>query len=322
MTIDTNDTVSLDTLKEQGFTDEDLAGLTPEPTPEATPEPQQELEQPEPTPEPVEEQPVPDHDNVSKHVPYDRFKEVNDKNKLLAAELAALKAQQPQQPQTTHQQPPTQPQSQPQAQVDVRTAILKYAEQEAKKRLGIDGDPRDLKYAEDDKYEEYMTEKATIAFQETVKHQKSQETLNENKEFVRELQSTPDFPVLYQFSQQELRTLPFGEAIEISDSFNRINAGQGTKTDFDTVRTFANQCREKMTGIRSQPPAQQQGGFSMPQTPAPSPLDKAAGLPRSQSLSGAKTGAMSWSQVEQLINEGKADQIPKDMLKQIDPRLV
>lgn len=311
---DTN-IVSVDTLKEQGFTDEDLAAHiepepTPEPQPETTPEPEPQPEvNPEPTPEPTPEPIATNGETVSKHVPYDRFKQVNEKAKLLEAEIAALKAQYSQQ---TPQQPVQQTQAQPQQ--DISKQIKDFAKQEAIRKLGIDGNPTDLMFADPEKYEEYLEERAAIVINAT-------NIYNDNISFVSELKSQPDFPVLYQFATAELDEMPAKQARAIEQSFIKINQGVGGKRDIAIVQKYVDECREKMNNIKT-PPAQPQGGFSMPVTPTTSPLDKAAGLPRAASLSGAKTSAMSWAQVEDLIRQGKVDQIPKEMLAQIDQRLV
>ena len=125
--------VDAETLKQQGFTDEDLQGImpsepepTPEPVTEPTPEPEPAIETTEPTPEPESEPTAPDSDKVSKHVPYDRFKEINDKNKVLAAEIAALKAKQFEPaPQPTQQPAPAQ--QPPQARINIEEQISKLA---------------------------------------------------------------------------------------------------------------------------------------------------------------------------------------------------
>lgn len=310
---DTN-IVSVDTLKEQGFTDEELQGIItePEPTPEPQPEPEPSPEpspepEPEPTPEPVDE-PAPDRDSVSKHVPYDRFKEVNEKNKVLAAELAALKAQQQtQQPQAN--QPIQQPQTTPQ-QPDMYAKIKSYAKQEAIKRLNIEGNPQDLMFTDPDKYEEYLEERSAITINTT-------NIYNENLDFANELKAQPDFQVLYQFASAELDEMPAKQAREIEQSFARINQGFGSRKDMAIAQKYVDQCREKMNSISAQQ-APAQGAFSMPNNqPATNPLDKAAGLPKAQNLSGAKTSAMSWAQANQLINEGRGDEVPSDMLAQI-----
>ena len=305
------DSVSLDTLKEQGFSEEDLQGLmpepepTPEPSPEPTPEPKAD---PTPEPEPI----VPDHDNVSKHVPYDRFKEINDKNKVMAAELAALKAQQT--TTTTPQQPAPVPQQQ--TQTSVEEQIAKIADEKVRKALEIDEDIDTLQYSDPAKYLKYVKSVAKEEFKLETQYEQQAKVYNENRTFVSELQQQADFPILYQFAINELDELPGKKARVIEQAFARIDKGQGSKEDIETMRTFVTECRTKMTGVTPE------SNVKPAATPTTIPLDKAIGLPRAQNLSGAKTGAMSMVEVEKMLNEGKFDQIPKDILKMIDPNLV
>lgn len=310
-----DDFVDVDTLKQHGFTDDDLKQHMSEPETQKEPdaEPTQESE---PTiNEPTEPEPnAPDGDTVSKHVPYDRFKEVNEKNKILAAKVAALEAaQQKQQPVNNANQEPV-------------LSREEQAEKKAREQCKIDNnvDVDDLQYSDPALYRKYIKaltkEEMMLELNERIEESRKQQVWDENVNFVQELQAIPDFPVLFQFAQQELDELPRKEAKKIDDAYARVDSGRGNKEDFAVLRDFANKCKEKMSSINGAPMT---GAFSMPQNqqpaPAPtnSPLDKAANLPRSQNLSGAKTGAMSWSQVEQLVREGKVDQIPPDMLAQI-----
>jgi hypothetical protein len=318
------DFVPVDTLKGH-FSDEELQSISPKEEQPATQDPivgpiaEPEVNEPEP------EQNAPGGETASKHVPYDRFKEVNEKNKILAAELAALKAAQPQ-PQAVQQQPT--PPAQPQQTASVSEQIAKMADEKVRKELGISEDDVELLNLTDPKkYLQYVKEVSKEEFRMEAEYQQKQQVYNENVTFVNELIAIPDFPVLFQFAQQELDELPRKEAKKIDDAYARVDSGRGTKDDFVIIREFANKCKEKMSGINTAPMT---GAFSMPPTqqPAPTvtptanPLDKAANLPRASNLSGAKTSATSWAQVEQLIREGKSDQIPKDMLAQIDKRLV
>lgn len=306
--------VEISTLKDQGFTDDDLKGFIadPEPTPDPIPEPEPTPE-PNPEPTPESEPNVPDHDNVSKHVPYDRFKEINDKNKLLAAELAALKAQP--QPTTTQQQPAPVPQT-PQLQTSIEEQIAKIADEKVRKALEIDEDIDTLQYSDPAKYLKYVKSVAKEEFKLETQYEQQSKIYNENRTFISELQSQADFPVLYQFAINELDELPGKKARVIEQAFARIDQGQGSKEDIETMRTFVNECRAKMSGIAPE------SNIKPTVTPTTSPLDKAIGLPRAQNLSGSKTSAMSMVEVEKMLNEGKFDQIPKDILKMIDPNLV
>lgn len=320
--------VDLSSLKDH-FTDEELQSVVPKeepaPEPQSEPEPKEEPVpdiEPEPNPEPTPEQTAPDSDKVSKHVPYDRFKEVNERNKVLAAELAALKARQSEPAPQVQTPVQTQPAPQPPQQADIRSQINRYAEEEAKRRLKIEGDPREFMFTEPEKYEDYVAEKTSIRIEETNKYNSYQTTRKQNADFVNELKTIPDFPTVYQFALAELDELPGKQARAIGSAFDRVDKGIGTKEDQETIRKFATECQNKMKGITTQPP-QDQAAISMPVTqPVTNPLDKTAGLPRATNLSGARTAAMSWAQVEALIREGKTDQIPEDMIKQIDPRLL
>ena len=93
--------VSVDTLN-QHFTAEELASVLPKDEAQNAEVVEEQAEQQEV--EQTEEPSQPDSDIVQEEKPqklkptviaYDRFKEVNDKAKALAAELAALKAQKP-----------------------------------------------------------------------------------------------------------------------------------------------------------------------------------------------------------------------------------
>lgn len=308
------DTVSLDTLKEQGFSEEDLQGLMPEPEPKADPSPDPTPE-PKADPTPETEPIVPDHDNVSKHVPYDRFKEINDKNKVMAAELAALKAQQT--TTTTPQQPTPVPQQQNQTQQNsVEEQIAKIADEKVRKALEIDEDIDTLQYSDPAKYLKYVKSVAKEEFKLETQYEQQSKVYNENVNFINELKSQQDFGVLYQFAIAELDELSGKEARPKEQAFARIDRGVGTKEDIETIRTFVNTCRAKMSGVTTE------SNVKPVTTPTTSPLDKAIGLPRAQNLSGAKTSAMSWAQAESLIREGKIDQIPEEMIRQIDPRLL
>jgi hypothetical protein len=324
--------VPVDTLKDH-FTAEELQGITteqPKETEKTTETPAELAEEQDNSAEHSAEQEEPSQvggDTAEKLKPtviaYDRFKEINDKNKLLAAELAAVKASQQQQSAPVQQPAPAAAQTnqQPQ-QIDVSELIAKMADEKIRKALKITDDIETLQYTDPAKYLQYVKGVSKEEYRLEADYQQRQVVLNENLSFAQELKAIPDFPVLLQFAEAELDELPRKEARKIDEAYERVDNGFGTKDDFVVLREFAKKCQDKMKGI-TQAPAQ--GAISLPEQAAQiatTPLDKAAGLPMAQNLSGAKTSAMSWAQVEQLIRDGKSDQIPKEMLKQIDPRLV
>jgi hypothetical protein len=330
--MDDINTVSVDTLKQQGFTDEDLQGFSTQQEPAqepivATPEPA------EPTViDPQQDLPVDGDvitidqnnpaDGVSKHVPYDRFKEVNEKNKIMAAELAALKAQYAQPTPQPNQQPT--PVQQPQQQVNVEEQIAKMADSKAREKLKLENsvDIDDYGWQIDNPklYRDYLKETAKEELKLERQYEEQAQVYQQNISFANELKTQQDFPVLYQFAIAELDELPGKRARVIEQAFNNIDRGTGSKDDIETVKSFAAECRAKMNSTNQTTNTEPNTTATV--APTTSPLDKAAGLPRSQNLSGSKTSAMSWAQVEGLIRSGDIDQIPKDMLAQIDKRLL
>jgi hypothetical protein len=302
------DSVSLDTLKEQGFSDEDLQEFTPKTEPVVDPVI-------EPVIEPVEEETPQDSVIVEEEIPHAdnlkmALKEERERRKVLSAELAALKAQQPI---TTIQQ--TAPIVPPTQQTSVEDQIASIADEKVKKALGITEDIDTLQYSDPALYLKYVKGVAKEEFKLETQYEQQQTVYNQNRTFVSELQQQADFPVLYQFAVAELDELPGKKARVIEQAFSRIDQGNGSKEDIETMRSFVSECRTKMTGITQSP-------VTPVIAPTTSPLDKANGLPRAQSLSGSKTSAMSWAQVEDLIRQGKVDQIPKEMISQIDKRLL
>lgn len=328
-------TVDIASLKQHGFTDEELAphiqqdtSTEQETSSETATDVNTEAEarETQQTPEPVETSPTEGDTSVKKHpnvVSYNRFKEINDKNKLLEAELAALKAQKP----TELAPAPTQQPAQPQPQTNVPDDIAIRADREVREKLKIastvDVDDMVWQMENPKEFRQYLKEIAKVEYRLETDERQRQQTYQENIKFVQELNAIPNFPVVFQFSLQELNELPYREASKISEAYGRINTGAGSASDFTTIREFAKQCQDKMIGITAAP---FQGAVSVPATPAPAPtptlLDKAAGLPRANNLSGAKTSAMSWTEVEKLAAAGEFDKIPADMLRQIDPKLL
>lgn len=313
--MDNDSFVGMDTLKDH-FSEEELQAHLPqqetpaepvtEPSETAINEPQQEEVVKDDVTIPTEDV-EPHADNLKM-----ALKEERDRRKVLAAELAALKAQQT--TTTTPQQPAPVPQQQPQTSVEEQ--IAKIADEKVRKALDIDEDIDTLQYSDPLKYLKYVKSVAKEEFKLEAQYEQQSKVYNENVNFINELKSQQDFGVLYQFAIAELDELSGKEARPKEQAFARIDRGVGTKEDIETIRTFVNTCRAKMSGVATE------SNVKPVSTTATSSLDKAIGLPRAQNLSGAKTSAMSWAQAETLIREGKIDQIPEEMIRQIDPRLL
>lgn len=314
----------------QHFTEEELATVLPKDEAESAEVVEEQAEQQEV--EQTEEPSQPDSDIVQEEKPqklkptviaYDRFKEVNDKAKALAAELAALKAQKPeQQPTLTPQPVQPEPVNMSAQRAKYYESLTKDADREAREILGIDAteDIASLQFTDAVKYQVYLNAMTSIVQEKDSQNKQAWKLQQDTEQFVARIQSDPLFPQVYKFIDDSLDDLPTRETKKINDALQRIGVKRGTKKDFALIEETYNTYKEKfiaLTGAEKQPVVPQ-----IQANKVASPLDKAEGLPRASNLSGAKTAAMSWQQVEQLIRDGKADQIPKEMLAQIDPKLI
>ena len=149
---------------------------------------------------------------------------------------------------------------------------------------------------------------------------KTFEVRSKNEAYVAKLQQDPLFAPVYQYANELLQDLPGRELLKFKEAEMRVTQYRGTDADFALLDKYMDEYKVKYLAATGQTVGQQPQHRVQQQTKAP--LEKAEGLPRANNLSGAKSAAMSWAQVEQLIRDGKADQIPKEMLAQIDPRLI
>lgn len=323
--------VSVDTLN-QHFTAEELAAVMPkEETEQAevveeSAEPQEETEQ-------TEEPSQPDSDIVQEKpqklkptvIAYDRFKEVNDKAKALAAELTALKAQQPtpfEKPKTMYEQAKPESDVQVEAEAKYYATLSSNADKKARAILGVgDADLTELQFTDNPKYQALLDTRSTIVQEMHSENVKAFKVRQANEQYVTKLQNDSLFAPVYQFAIADMQDLPLKEVIKFKEAEARVTNYQGTDADFATLDKYMDDYKAKYLALNGQ---KQDMPFKQPTTPnkVNAPLDKADGLPRANSLSGAKSASMSWTQVEQLIRDGKADQIPQEMLAQIDPKLI
>ena len=308
----------------QHFTEEEIATVLPKDEAESAEVVEEQAEQQEV--EQTEEPSQPDSDIVQEEKPqklkptviaYDRFKEVNDKAKALAAELAALKAQKPVE-QTVFEQPKPVADSQTEAKAKYYATLSADADREARAILGIgDADLTELQFTDNPKYQALLDTRATIVQEMHRDNMMAFQVRQANEQYVATLQQDPLFIPVYQYAKEIMAGLPSREVKAFEAAEARIMQFSGTNADFALVNEKVDEYKAKYLASTGQSAPSQ---VSVTHTKAP--LDKAEGLPRASNLSGAKTAAMSWQQVEQLIRDGKADQIPKEMLAQIDPKLI
>ena len=309
----------------QHFTEEEIATVLPKDEAQNAEVVEEQAEQQEV--EQTEEPSQPDSDIVQEEKPqklkptviaYDRFKEVNDKAKALAAELAAMKAQKPverpvEQPRQMNEQ-----QTQTEAKAKYYATLSATADKQAREILGInDADLTELQFVDNPKYQALLDTRATIVQEMHRDNMMAFQVRQANEQYVATLQQDPLFIPVYQYAKEIMAGLPSREVKAFEAAEARIMQFSGTNADFALVNEKVDEYKAKYLASTGQSAPSQ---VSVTHTKAP--LDKAEGLPRASNLSGAKTAAMSWQQVEQLIRDGKADQIPKEMLAQIDPKLI
>ena len=170
------------------------------------------------------------------------------------------------------------------------------------------------------KYQAYLDTRATLVQEKHINNMRINAVRQQNEMYVQRLRQDPLFIPVYQFATELLQDLPAREVMKFKEAESRIMQFSGNDADFALIDKYMDEYKAKYLAATGQTVGQQPQHQVQQQTKAP--LEKAEGLPRANNLSGAKSAAMSWAQVEQLIRDGKADQIPKEMLAQIDPRLI
>ncbi|WP_110953046.1 hypothetical protein [Anaerosinus massiliensis] len=214
------------------------------------------------------------------HIPYKRFKEVNDKAKAkdaelakLQAELNALRAQQniavPQQPPANQvQQPPYQQvtnnnlNQSPEVDQTLFRQVATTAYERAKKNLGLsDEDINSIDYADPVKKREWeaaynielvrLTQEANNLVErqqrEYVQKQQDQQQVNyEYNRLVNDLRGQNDFNDVYQYACTEaFSSLQPIEQRAVSEAFSRTESGQGSLQDILIVKNHFINAQQK-----------------------------------------------------------------------------
>lgn len=179
--------------------------------------------------------------------------------------------------------------------------IKSYAQQEAARRLKID-DASDLMFTDAQKYQELLYEQARIEYQMTRQQEERQETYQKNVAFIGELKAIPNIGELWQKGTEMLDGMTRKDAAPIDAAFSRIDQGIGTDADFKVIRDFAEKVKSAMTA------------------PAQNPLETAKTLPKASALNGGSlTGAkLSEEEILKYVDEGRENELPAEIRKQID----
>lgn len=291
-----------------GFTPEDLenAGVNVEDNTEETDTPEAATD--EPSTDDAAESDANDAEvdaaapNTNEEEPEHEENHTNDNNlkAALAQERARRKAAEERARQFEAQQRPI---TLPDSEV---SDIRDFVRREALKRFNLTAeDLESLMFEDVNKYNDFIRFEAnaeyTITNQQLAVHQQRQTNLN----FVNEIKSLPNFGELYQRGLEKLNGMTMRDAQPINDAFYRVDIGEGTEADFETIRKFVTELQNERatnTDVTN------------------NPLQVAATLPKAGALNGGvpTPNKVSEEDILKAYQTGNLDALPDDVRKYFD----
>lgn len=184
--------------------------------------------------------------------------------------------------------------------------IRDFVRREALKRFNITAeDLESLMFEDVQKYNDFIRFEAnaeyTITNQQMAVHQQRQTNLN----FVNEIKSLPNFGELYQRGLEKLNGMTMRDAQPINDAFYRVDIGEGTEADFETIRKFVTELQNERATSTEVPN---------------NPLQVAATLPKAGALNGGvpTPNKVSEEDILKAYQTGNLDALPDDVRKYFD----
>lgn len=184
--------------------------------------------------------------------------------------------------------------------------IRDFVRREALKRFNLTAeDLESLMFEDVQKYNDFIRFEAnaeyTITNQQLAVHQQRQTNLN----FVNEIKSLPNFGELYQRGLEKLNGMTMRDAQPINDAFYRVDIGEGTEADFETIRKFVTELQNERatnTDVTN------------------NPLQVAATLPKAGALNGGvpTPNKVSEEDILKAYQTGNLDALPDDIRKYFD----
>lgn len=295
-------------IEDAGFTPEDLenAGVNVEDNTEETDTPEAATD--EPSTDDAAESDANDAEvdaaapNTNEEEPEHEENHTNDNNlkAALAQERARRKAAEERARKFEAQQRPI---TLPDSEV---SDIRDFVRREALKRFNLTAeDLESLMFEDVNKYNDFIRFEAnaeyTITNQQLAVHQQRQTNLN----FVNEIKSLPNFGELYQRGLEKLNGMTMRDAQPINDAFYRVDIGEGTDADFETIRKFVNELQNERatnTDVTN------------------NPLQVAATLPKAGALNGGvpTPNKVSEEDILKAYQTGNLDALPDDVRKYFD----
>nr|DAV45606.1 MAG TPA: hypothetical protein [Caudoviricetes sp.] len=184
--------------------------------------------------------------------------------------------------------------------------IRDFVRREALKRFNITAeDLESLMFEDVQKYNDFIRFEAnaeyTITNQQMAAHQQRQTNIN----FVNEIKSLPNFGELYQRGLEKLNGMTMRDAQPINDAFYRVDIGEGTQADFETIRKFVTELQNERATSTEVPN---------------NPLQVAATLPKAGALNGGvpTPNKVTEEDILKAYQTGNLDALPDDVRKYFD----
>lgn len=184
--------------------------------------------------------------------------------------------------------------------------IRDFVRREALKRFNITAeDLESLMFEDVQKYNEFIRFEAnaeyTITNQQMAIHQQRQTNIN----FVNEIKSLPNFGELYRRGLEKLNGMTMRDAQPINDAFYRVDIGEGTEADFETIRKFVTELQNERATSTEVPN---------------NPLQVAATLPKAGALNGGvpTPNKVTEEDILKAYQTGNLDALPDDVRKYFD----
>lgn len=184
--------------------------------------------------------------------------------------------------------------------------IRDFVRREALKRFNITAeDLESLMFEDVQKYNDFIRFEAnaeyTITNQQMAIHQQRQTNIN----FVNEIKSLPNFGELYQRGLEKLNGMTMRDAQPINDAFYRVDIGEGTQADFETIRKFVAELQNERATSTEVPN---------------NPLQVAATLPKAGALNGGvpTPNKVTEEDILKAYQTGNLDALPDDVRKYFD----
>ena len=184
--------------------------------------------------------------------------------------------------------------------------IRDFVRREALKRFNMTAeDLEGLMYEDAEKYNEFIRFEANAEYaitnQQIAVHQQRQTNLN----FVNEIKSLPNFGELYQRGLDKLNGMTMRDAQPINDAFYRVDIGEGTESDFETIRKFVKEVQNELATSTEVPN---------------NPLEVAATLPKAGALNGGvpTPNKVTEEDILKAYDTGNLDALPKEIRDYLD----